>query len=56
MNLKVFMFSKMNPELNSIGFEEEFHCEEIKPRLFRISHNGQSILGKKLYVDGVIYG
>ena len=63
------MFSKMNPELNSIvlfgkagrkmelpiGFdvngviidqhnEEEFHCEEIKPMLFRISHNGQSIL------------
>jgi hypothetical protein len=64
---KVFMFSKMNPELNAIvltgksvlelpiGFdvngviidqhnEEEFHCEEIKPMLFRISHNGGSIL------------
>lgn len=64
---KVFMFSKMNPELNAIvltgksvlelpiGFdvngviidqhnEEEFHCEEVKPMLFRISHNGQSIL------------
>ena len=66
---KVFMFSKMNPDLNSvvlfgkserkmelpIGFdvngvvidqnnEEEFHCEEIKPMLFRISHNGGSIL------------
>ena len=65
----VFMFSKMNPELNAIvlfgkagrrmelpiGFdvngvvidqnnEEEFHCEEIKPMLFRISHNGESIL------------
>lgn len=24
--------------------EEEFHCEEIKPMLFRISHNGGSIL------------
>lgn len=24
--------------------EEEFHCEEVKPMLFRISHNGQSIL------------
>ena len=24
--------------------EEEFHCEEIKPMLFRISHNGKSIL------------
>lgn len=69
MNLKVFMFSKMNPELNAIvllgksgrkmelpiGFdvngvvidqnnEEEFHCEEVKPMLFRISHNGGSIL------------
>ena len=66
---KVFMFSKMNPELNAIvlfgkagrrmelpiGFdvngviidqhnEEEFHCEEVKPMLFRISHNGESIL------------
>mgnify|MGYP003082007687 CR=1 FL=1 len=66
---KVFMFSKMNPELNSvvlfgksgrkmelpIGFdvngviidqhnEGEFHCEEVKPMLFRISHNGKSIL------------
>jgi hypothetical protein len=69
MNLKVFMFSKMNPELNAIvlfgkagrkmelpiGFdvngviidqhnEEEFHCEEVKPMLFRINHNGGSIL------------
>ena len=66
---KVFMFSKMNPELNAIvlfgkagrrmelpiGFdvngviidqhnEEEFHCEEVKPMLFRISHNGKIIL------------
>lgn len=66
---KVFMFSKMNPELNSIvlfgkagrkmelpiGFdvngvvidqhnEEEFHCEEVNPMLFRISHNGKSTL------------
>lgn len=24
--------------------EEEFHCEEVKPMLFRISHNGGSIL------------
>lgn len=24
--------------------EEEFHCEEVKPMLFRISHNGKSIL------------
>ena len=24
--------------------EEEFHCEEVKPMLFRISHNGESIL------------
>lgn len=24
--------------------EEEFHCEEVKPMIFRISHNGQSIL------------
>nr|DAY40314.1 MAG TPA: hypothetical protein [Caudoviricetes sp.] len=69
MNLKVFIFSKMNPELNAIvlfgkagrkmelpiGFdvngviidqhnEEEFDCEEVKPMLFRISHNGGSIL------------
>lgn len=67
---KVFMFSKMNPDLNSVVLfgkserkmelpinevavngvvidqnnEEEFHCEEIKPMLFRISHNGKSIL------------
>ena len=67
---KVFMFSKMNQELNSVVLfgkserkmelpinevavngvvidqnnEEEFHCEEIKPMLFRISHNGKSIL------------
>ena len=69
VNIKVFIFSKMNPELNSIvlfgkanrrmelpiGFdvngviidqhnEEEFDCEEVKPMLFRISHNGKSIL------------
>lgn len=70
MNLKVFMFSKTNQELNSVVLfgkserkmelpinevavngvvidqnnEEEFHCEEIKPMLFRISHNGKSIL------------
>lgn len=67
---KVFMFPKMNQELNSVVLfgkserkmelpinevavngvvidqnnEEEFHCEEIKPMLFRISHNGKSIL------------
>ena len=69
MNLKVFIFSNTDPELNSVVLfgkagrrmelpirfdvngviidqnnEEEFHCEEIKPMLFRISHNGESIL------------
>lgn len=70
MNLKVFIFSKTNLDLNSVVLfgkserkmelpinevavngvvidqnnEEEFHCEEIKPMLFRISHNGKSIL------------